>query len=434
MVSRGEAFYLSHMKQEFKRLEIPKIQAPHFVMSPMELQDYIDFAVKRVYMISQAAGPTGSHCHHLEEEVFWMLQGSCTAVIDDGSGLKDVRLEAPQDAIYVGNYVWHHFKDFSDDAALLAISSTQYNPTRSDYIEDYDDYLKFIDRSEKPQTVLIFGAEGTLGQYMCDIFRADDAYRVVPATKHTLDLTQEGQIIHGLETVQPDIIINCAAYNNVDAAESTDAGADLARKLNVEAAQTIAQWANKNDAVFMRFSSDYVFDGKNQGGYDENAEPSPLSVYGKSQADGEIAARNATQHYNIRVSRLFGRQGASADSKKSFVDLMLELAQTKESLSIIDDERSCPTFAKDVAIEAKKLIDENADYGIYHLANSGTATYHELATATFEHQGVTIATEKVAADSFDRAAVRPQFGELLNTKRPSMRHWKDALIEYLNES
>lgn len=134
------------MKPEFKKLEIKKIQAPNFVMSPAELRDYIDFEPKRVYFISKPTGPTGQHCHLTEKELFIIVSGSCTAVIDFGEGKQDIKLEAPTSAIYVGNYVWHGFKDFSEDAIVLAISSTNYAADRGDYIEDYDKYRETLQK------------------------------------------------------------------------------------------------------------------------------------------------------------------------------------------------------------------------------------------------------------------------------------------------
>ncbi len=118
-------------------------------MSPLELKDYVDFEVKRMYFITNPTEPTGAHCHRKEEELFVMIKGTCTAVIDRGNGLENLSLEAPTSAVYVPAYVWHHFKDFSPDAILLALSSTNYNPDRSDYIEDYDEYLKIRDEKLK---------------------------------------------------------------------------------------------------------------------------------------------------------------------------------------------------------------------------------------------------------------------------------------------
>jgi uncharacterized cupin superfamily protein len=132
------------MQLQFKKLEIKKIQAPNFIMSPAELKDYIDFEVKRIYFIRKPTGNTSQHCHLKEKELFIMAVGSCIAIIDRGSGKEEIKQQGPTDALYIGNYVWHGFKDFSADAVLLALSSTNYNLNREDYIEDYDQYRKTI--------------------------------------------------------------------------------------------------------------------------------------------------------------------------------------------------------------------------------------------------------------------------------------------------
>ena len=131
----------------FSKHTIKKIKGPTFTISPLELKDYIDFEVKRIYFMTNPTGKTGAHCHKIEKELFVIVQGSCTAVIDKGNGLEDIELNGPQSAIYVGNYVWHHFKDFSRDAIVLALSSTNYSADRSDYIEDYREY-KLITNDE----------------------------------------------------------------------------------------------------------------------------------------------------------------------------------------------------------------------------------------------------------------------------------------------
>lgn len=132
------------MQLQFKQLEIKKIQAPNFIMSPLELKDYIDFEAKRVYFISGPTGNTGQHCHLKEQELFIMTAGSATAIIDRGNGIEEIKMHAPTSALYIGNYVWHGFKDFSNDAILLAISSSNYNPNREDYIEDYEKYKETV--------------------------------------------------------------------------------------------------------------------------------------------------------------------------------------------------------------------------------------------------------------------------------------------------
>lgn len=126
----------------FKKLQLKTLINERAVYSFAELKDYIDFEVKRVYFIQNCARPTGQHCHRVEKEMFIMVKGRCVAVIDSGVGKQEVEFKAPGDAIYVGNFVWHGFKDFSPDAVLLALSSTNYGEDRSDYIEDYDEYKR----------------------------------------------------------------------------------------------------------------------------------------------------------------------------------------------------------------------------------------------------------------------------------------------------
>jgi uncharacterized cupin superfamily protein len=129
--------------KEFKIIELKKVVVPDKLnMIPIELKDYIDFEVKRVYFVTDPKAPTGAHCHKVEEEFFVLVNGACTAVIDRGNGLEEIKMEGPTSGIYVPNFVWHHFQDFSSDAILLALSSTNYNPDRSDYIEDYEEFIK----------------------------------------------------------------------------------------------------------------------------------------------------------------------------------------------------------------------------------------------------------------------------------------------------
>ncbi|MBU6447306.1 FdtA/QdtA family cupin domain-containing protein [Patescibacteria group bacterium] len=134
------------MQLDFRKFEIKKIQAPNFIMSPLELKDYISFEPKRVYFISKPTGNTGQHCHLKEEELFIMAAGTCTMIIDRGNGKEDIKLQSPADAVYVGPYVWHGFKDISPDAIILAVSSTNYSANREDYIEDYDHYKDVINK------------------------------------------------------------------------------------------------------------------------------------------------------------------------------------------------------------------------------------------------------------------------------------------------
>ena len=134
------------MNLEFKKSNLKIIQNEKATYSFAELKEFIDFEVKRVYFIQNCKEATGQHCHKIEKEFFILTRGTCTAIIDQGKGKgkEEIPLQGPGDGIYVGNYVWHGFKNFSEDALLLALSSTNFNPDRSDYGEDYEEYKKNV--------------------------------------------------------------------------------------------------------------------------------------------------------------------------------------------------------------------------------------------------------------------------------------------------
>jgi mannose-6-phosphate isomerase-like protein (cupin superfamily) len=132
------------MELVFKKLTIPKVETSKFTMNPIELKDYIDYEPKRIYYVTEPNSDTSAHCHKTEKELFVMVAGSCIAEVDYGHGIEEVPLHSPSDAIYVGNYVWHHFKQFTPGSILMAVSSTNYQPDRSDYVEDYQQYQELV--------------------------------------------------------------------------------------------------------------------------------------------------------------------------------------------------------------------------------------------------------------------------------------------------
>lgn len=135
------------MDRQYKLFTLKNIPSANFLMTPMELKDYIDFEVNRIYFISSPQGDklTGQHAHRSDEdEIFIQVQGMCTIIVDDGHGLEEITLEGPKNAIYVPHMVWHGFKDLSDDSIICAVTSTNYDPSRSDYIEDYEQFKKLI--------------------------------------------------------------------------------------------------------------------------------------------------------------------------------------------------------------------------------------------------------------------------------------------------
>lgn len=130
--------------KEFKQFKLRTFPSRGYNLTPVEFKDAVPFEVKRVYYFQDAGDgvQTGEHIHKIEEEVFIQIRGSSTAIIDRGQGKEEIAMRGPEDAIYVPNFVWHGFKNMSPDSVILALSSTNYNPTREDYVEDYEEFKK----------------------------------------------------------------------------------------------------------------------------------------------------------------------------------------------------------------------------------------------------------------------------------------------------
>ncbi len=234
--------------------------------------------------------------------------------------------------------------------------------------------------------------------------------------------------------VRPDWIINAAAYNNVDGAEGDGAGA--AFLLNATAAGVIADAAHAANAKLLHVSTDYVFAGDKKDGYVEDDEPAPMSAYGASKWLGELMAlRGNPQTYVVRTSRLYGPPAESPEAKKSFVDIVRELADRERSFSINDAEVSAPTSVDDLArhLDEQLLSGGGAAPGIYHMANGGGCTWYEWAREIVSTLGLPAEVTPRDPSASPRPAKRPAFSVLRSTKLPAMRPWQDAFHAFLKE-
>lgn len=275
------------------------------------------------------------------------------------------------------------------------------------------------------QSVVILGAAGLLGQALAREFPEALAW-----DKVELDITDFEQVRHKLFSLEPkpEVIFNCAAYNDVDGAEKNPR---IARLLNSEALGNLAHNSRALGSTLVHFSTNFVFDGK-KGEYSESDSPSPVSVYAESKALGEAQVLNqAGKFYLVRSALLFGPPGASENSKKTFVDLMLELSQKTDTIKAVNDEVYSLTYANDLAAALKRLLTQNLPYGIYHLVNSGSASWYDYAKEIFGITGKKINLIPVSSAEFPRPARRPKKSVLLSTKFPPLRPWQEALAEYL---
>lgn len=280
--------------------------------------------------------------------------------------------------------------------------------------------------------ILILGAKGTLGQALVDEFSTPDN-TVTAFDKADLDITDIEAVRNALEMLQPDVVINAVAINAVDDIEINDQLFELGKRVNGYVVGEIAQLTKELNIIFVHISTDYVFDGENKNGYTEDALTNPISRYAETKLLGEIELqKNTDQYYLVRISRLFGKQGESPASKKSFVDTMLELSKTKTHLDVVDNQFSCPSYAPDVAMSIKTLLEEKKPFGMYHGANAGACSWFEWAQEIFKIKNINIDVASVPAAHFPRPAKAPMYSELLNTKLPQQRSWQDALKEYLD--
>lgn len=277
--------------------------------------------------------------------------------------------------------------------------------------------------------ILLLGSSGTLGQELKKTFASENLF--CPKSE-VANLTNYDQIRQIIDTINPDLIINAAAYNNVDAAESQE-GKDLAFKINGNAVGNLASIAAEIDATLLHFSTDYVFDGENPEGYDENEKPNPINNYGRSKLFGEeLILKNTKNFYIVRLSRLFGKKGSSENSKKSFVDLIADLASQKSELKVTNDKWGLPTFAPDLADACYRLIKEKYPFGIYHITNSGKApTWYEFAQEIIAIKNLNTKLIPVPSSEFPRPAQIGTHSILLNKKFPPLKPWREALKEYL---
>ncbi len=282
--------------------------------------------------------------------------------------------------------------------------------------------------------ILILGTKGNLGRELAKIFKPN--YVVVAWDKENIDITNSRLIFKKIKKLKPSVIINATGYNAVDKCENDKKEYDLAKELNVRAVKDLAQIATDLKAVFINYSTDYVFWGDNKKGYKENDKPKPINKYGETKLKGEkeiLKRKNdGLKYYLIRTSKLFGPRGKSPLAKPSFFEIILELSQKNDKLDVVNEEKSCFTYTPDLARATKNLLESGRKYGLYHITNSGVCTWYEAAVELFKITNKNIKINPINSYKFPRPAKRPKYSQLLNTKLEPLRNWQEALKEYLS--
>lgn len=275
------------------------------------------------------------------------------------------------------------------------------------------------------EKILILGSKGMLGGELASVFGSG----AVGWSRGYCDVTDIEDLKIKIGELKPSALINCVAYNDVDGAENNK---EAAFKLNSEVVKNLSEITNDLDIPLIHFSTNYVFDGV-AGEYKESDIPNPQSIYAQSKYQGEQNLLDICKNpYLIRTSVLFGPKGKSELSKKSFVELMLELGEKTDTIKAVNDEINSITYAKDLALAVKVLLSQKFAFGIYHFSNSGDASWYDFAKEIFKIKKMDIALIPVPSSEFPRVARRPKKSVLLNTKFIEFRPWQEALREYLN--
>lgn len=274
---------------------------------------------------------------------------------------------------------------------------------------------------------LIFGAKGQLGREL--IARFDDAGPVLGADLPEVDITDAAAVAELCDSFGPNLVINAAAFTDVDGAEENP---EAAFAVNAHGAGNIATASARRSVPVVYYSTDFVFDGLATTPYPPDAPPAPLSVYGKSKAAGETATRAAQpRHCIIRTAWLYGLGG------NNFVEKILRAAAARPMLRVVADEAGSPTNARDLA-EATWALTRHGALGTFHAVNAGACSRYDFAREILSLAASSTLVEPCSAAEFKSKAARPRYAVLdcasmSKAAGYTMRPWQEALAAYMEE-
>ncbi len=277
--------------------------------------------------------------------------------------------------------------------------------------------------------ILVTGAYGQLGSEIVSFCQTRSIVCSAHSSKE-LDITDLKRVNDTISSVSPDVIINCAAYNAVDLAETEWKTAFLVNGLGVK---NLALAAKENGAVLVHYSTDYVFNGRCARPYTIADTPDPISRYGQSKLLGEqMAIRHADRYFLIRTSWVFGK------GPSNFIKKILEWSQDKKELSVVDDQVSSPSYTADLAAATMDLISTRS-YGLYHITNTGACSRFKWAEYVLDSIGWYGNLLPAKSGDFRTAAERPAYSVLDNFGTEevlgySLPHWQDATNRFLKDT
>ncbi len=254
--------------------------------------------------------------------------------------------------------------------------------------------------------IIITGAKGQLAGKFQKVLKSYN-HAVAALDKESLDISDLNAVTEAFSRYNPDIILNCAAYNFVDKAEEDY---DTAYKINATGVGNLAFACKKNNALLVHYSTDYIFDGTKEDFYTEEDEPYPINNYGKSKLSGEKLLKEETEEFLVfRVSWVFG------EGRQNFLFKLSEWARKNRVLKVVCDQISVPTYTEDIATLTIFAVEKGLR-GVYHLSNSGYASRYEVARYYIERLGLNNLILPVTSDYFPSPAKRPFFSAMSNLK------------------
>ena len=278
--------------------------------------------------------------------------------------------------------------------------------------------------------LLITGAAGMLGHDLSDAASAA-GHEVVAAARAQLDIADRPAVDRAVSAAAPDVVLNCAAYTNVDGAETET---ELAEAVNGRGAGNVAGAAARAGAWTVHVSTDYVFDGTATAPYLESHPVNPLSVYGRTKLAGERAVAGAApeRHTIVRTSWLFGAAGPC------FPATILRLAAERDELDVVDDQVGCPTFTGHLARALIELAEPDRRIaGVVHVAAAGQCSWFDLAREIVAGAGLACKVKPTTTAQMPRPAPRPAFSVLRTEfapRAPQLPHWREGLAEYMSQT
>lgn len=275
--------------------------------------------------------------------------------------------------------------------------------------------------------ILILGNRGMLGSDLQE--NLSSANEVIGLDREEVDVTNQSVVEQEITKLSPQVVINATGYTNVDGAEEDRDGAF---KLNSDAVGYITGAAAGIQAKMIHFSTEYVFDGVKEQGYDEDSSINPLSVYGESKAAGEKFIINYERGFLVRTSWLYGKSPQRGKPRgMNFVDAIIKAAGEKNEVKVVNDQFGKLTSTKDLSKAVSQLIFGNYKSGIYHLVNEGASTWFDVATEVWSIKKISTPLLPISSADYLMKAKRPKYSVLNNTKFQALRPWPEALAEYL---